>query len=441
MNKKQKRGIGIFLLIVAVLGVGLFLNSDDTLSIVGRSSHLVDATATLVNQDSFSATYTFANIIDSANWKWADSDLFLDQSFNISVPYGNLASVDGSTSSTAINNWLSKYSPDVLGIQDKYFKASDVKLSIGSVIGVNSGVQSFPTTKIENLTAYCNKFNCWVSGVVYSLDSNGNKVSASHYFTSGVTITVTELKSGTECLDNSHCSSDKVCSNKICSEKMISLYRFENNSCSLKNILSSEKTANDYSTLSECQVNIILSPTTPQPKGFDAILKAISDFNKWISDFIKKILGFSIAGTTEVSPNTLQVYSIDMNVSPADNDFSDGSVSWQFGDWGVVDSSNNTIKYGTPERISNGKYQKNITLTIPSNIGDYALVGIITEIKGEWDSATGNWTYSNETIINKEAINLRTRYSVIEPTMPTSKGFLGIINAIVEWFRRLFGFS
>lgn len=37
---------------------------------------------------------------------------------------------------------------------------------------------------------------------------------------------------------------------------IIGIYRFENNACSIKNILESEKLSNDYNTLEDCEANI-----------------------------------------------------------------------------------------------------------------------------------------------------------------------------------------
>jgi len=51
-------------------------------------------------------------------------------------------------------------------------------------------------------------------------------------------------------------------------ERPITMYRLENNQCSQISILESERTTNDYYTLSECQANIISPPPQPKPLLF-----------------------------------------------------------------------------------------------------------------------------------------------------------------------------
>lgn len=76
-------------------------------------------------------------------------------------------------------------------------------------------------------------------------------------------IKVKFLKQGTECLDDSYCSSGETCTNYKCivPETAQTYYQFSNNECSLVSIFPSTKTSNDYSSLSECENNIVQTST------------------------------------------------------------------------------------------------------------------------------------------------------------------------------------
>jgi len=227
------------------------------------------------------------------------------------------------------------------------------------------------------------------------------------------------------------------CLNGVCGVlEEIDFYRFSENQCNQISILESEKTINDYSTLAECQVNIIgediIAPPDPSPSGFS---KFISSIINWLKNIFSTIFGIAtITGSQIVEPNTIQTYQIDLSAPIPDSDWSDGTYQVQYANWALIDSSGNIIQEGTWEKI-NGKYQKSVTITTPSNIDDFALLGMITQFDITFNEATGQWTTSEERIVNKEAIDLKTKYTIEEPEVPFAGGFGGFIGTIINWLK------
>jgi hypothetical protein len=219
-------------------------------------------------------------------------------------------------------------------------------------------------------------------------------------------------------------------------EEKIDAYRFQNNQCTLISILPSEKTINDYLTLQECEQNIVVltAPPIPEPHGFN---KFISIIVEWFKDLFSRIFGLqSIVGSQTVEPNTQHTYQIDLSAPIPDSDYTDGTYQIQYANWALVDSNGNIIQEGTWEKID-GVYTKSVTITTPANIGDYILLGMITQFDMNFDSNTGQWITSEETIINKEAIDLKTEHSITAPEVPIPGGFTKFIASIVEWFKNL----
>ena len=71
-------------------------------------------------------------------------------------------------------------------------------------------------------------------------------------------------------------------------DPLIQFYRLQNNNCIETQLTQAQRTANDYTTLNECQSKIISPPPPPEPTGFWALLQKIND---WIANLFKKIFG------------------------------------------------------------------------------------------------------------------------------------------------------
>lgn len=227
------------------------------------------------------------------------------------------------------------------------------------------------------------------------------------------------------------------CQNQIISQ--VTFYRLENNQCTEIQLYPSEKTSNDYYTATDCynQINIP-QPDTPAAPGW-------SDFLSAIWDWVKNIFGFggvtqTIYGETSPLPGSTHTYNISISTTQPDSTYNDGSYSVQYANWALVESGTQSIiKQGTWEQVY-GEYDKSVTITLPNTENkEYALLGIITETQGTYDYNTGTWTFSEEQIKNKEAINVKTLYSITEPTNPEPSGFSKLISDIINWIKNFLG--
>ena len=182
------------------------------------------------------------------------------------------------------------------------------------------------------------------------------------------------------------------------------------------------------------EMEVTVEPIPPQPGGFLSLINRIIDWfkNLFSTIFVQQ----SVIGPQVVEPNTQHTYEIDLSATIPDSDWSDGTYEVQYANWALIDSSGNIKQQGNWEQV-NGKYVKSVTITTPSDIGDYALLGMITQFNMTYDSSTGQWVTSEEQIINKEAIDLKTEYTIEEPEVPIPGGFQKFIQIIIDFFKNL----
>lgn len=206
-------------------------------------------------------------------------------------------------------------------------------------------------------------------------------------------------KNGIECLDNSYCSSGLSCKNSLC-------------------------------------VMDIKDPIIPQASGwskFTSFLKSVVD------SFLSLFRSQSIVGNALVTPGTNETYNINMQTTTPDSISSDGLMSVQFANWVLSDSSNNKISEGQWERVY-GSYNKVVKLQVPTDSNkDFVIVGMITQTNGTYNYNTGLWSWSDETPILHEEINVKTKYSIVDPTIPQASGWGKFWASVFGWFSHLFG--
>jgi hypothetical protein len=179
----------------------------------------------------------------------------------------------------------------------------------------------------------------------------------------------------------------------------------------------------------------VSEPENPKPSGWTSLLGKLIDFldNLW-----DKLLKQSIVGETEVESGSTHTYLIELSTEKPDSDYSDGFYSIQYSNWALLDKEGNIINQGVWEE-TNGDYSKSLSLKTPTEKGQYALIGVITQVDGNYNYETGKWEFSEEYILNKEAIDIYTLYSVTEPENPNPSGFGKFISSILDFFKNIFG--
>jgi len=126
-------------------------------------------------------------------------------------------------------------------------------------------------------------------------------------------------------------------------------------------------------------------------------------------------------------------------VTDIDNDYSDGTYEVQWGGWLFTDKDGNIINSQEFERVY-GSFSDTVTVK-PTEVGEYALVGVILYREQTYDSVTRNWTTGPEEIKVKEAKKLTVETT--EPPPPPTPGivawFTDLMSRAWVWFTGLFG--
>lgn len=262
MNKKQKRNLGIGIVLVLAL---IFLVNLNNLSIVGTN-----ANTKLIN----------SQITDD----YIRMDIAWDNKLYQSIGCGEIKKIDGritwntqnigkskglyveSTYNSNVPQWitsLGKGRITLVSVNGKTLKNSYGTCDIGYTNEVIDHYSDSTGYTYERKW-YIYPKNCQFSGELDLIDNVGCVASSEGYymnFDDNGKLTIYFPKDpSVECLDDSWCDFGDVCSNKKCvySPKEIMVYRFEDNECSLRNILETEKQENDFNSLSDCQENIEL---------------------------------------------------------------------------------------------------------------------------------------------------------------------------------------
>lgn len=180
--------------------------------------------------------------------------------------------------------------------------------------------------------------------------------------------------------------------------------------------------------------------SNPTPSSFwDSVSLFFSQLKNWFIGLF--YTPQSIVGNNGNIVSGQQVsYTLDIQAPLEINQ--PGLRTWTYGKWGVIDSNNKVIINGTVDEVTNGLYSKQVTFNAPNNPGNYAVIGIITQINNTWDSTNG-WVQTPETFIKGEGINLVTQAPVYVGSAPQAKSFGETISAffqnIINFFKGLFG--
>jgi len=133
-----------------------------------------------------------------------------------------------------------------------------------------------------------------------------------------------------------------------------------------------------------------------------------------------------ITGSNNVLPGTTQTYTLSLD---AGTQVAVGA--YRYANWALVSTNNVVVQQGTWETV-NQVYQKNISITFPNTIANYALVSSIYEYR--YNTATLLWDAG--TVIAKEAFSIS-----VQPNNPPQPGWGSILAAIWSWIIGLFGWK
>ena len=168
---------------------------------------------------------------------------------------------------------------------------------------------------------------------------------------------------------------------------------------------------------------------------FSSILSKIAD---WFKNLFEALRSLSVVGQASGLPNSVQAYSISLSAPIPNSDYSKGNYQVQYANWALVDSNNNIKQQGEWEQV-NGFYNKSISITLPSEVNKYALIAVINQYDMSYNFTSKEWKTTKDEVISKEAYNLQTKLPTPVSSAPSINKFLDIINAILNWFKSLFG--
>ena len=191
-------------------------------------------------------------------------------------------------------------------------------------------------------------------------------------------------------------------------------------------------------------INLAVPDNIPSSAGLIDILKKLSN---WFSR-LWNLVPLSIVGATEYTlpdasvPSLASQAEVSYDVSleaaaPIDATISDGTYQVRYCTAGMVSKDGSIHSSTTPERCEN-VWSKQFDTTIPTKVGDYVVVAIMTQYDGVYDD--GAWRWGQEKIIAQEALNVKTKAPIPGSESLPQPGFLAkFANGIINFFKQLFG--
>lgn len=179
-------------------------------------------------------------------------------------------------------------------------------------------------------------------------------------------------------------------------------------------------------------------PPTEIPNPIKPIAQGMLSFLNSIWDWFKSLLGYSIAGEGTAIAGQSYAYNINLATTPPDTDYKDGAYQTQYAYWALVDASKNIVAGDTKGTEVFGNFIKDVSVTIPAN-GKYILVATITQIDSKWDATQAKWIDGTETIVVKEAKDITSQTTYIQPSKPIAGGINSLLSGLWSWFKGLFG--
>ena len=128
-------------------------------------------------------------------------------------------------------------------------------------------------------------------------------------------------------------------------------------------------------------------------------------------------------------------FTISLTTTVPDSDYTDLDYSVQYAGWVFADKDGNVIKSKEFARVY-GSFSDTIVVR-PTEVGEYALVGLIIQYDQTYDSATSSWITNPEKVMVKEARKLTV--TTPEPPIPQVSPLSQFFINIWYWIKGLFG--
>ena len=199
-------------------------------------------------------------------------------------------------------------------------------------------------------------------------------------------------------------------------------------------LITTEDTCAEYI----CQNEVIVAqlPTKPSPSGLDTVLQSLTDWVFKMFSNVKDIISFSIIGSEELIAGDTETYNIHLTTNVPDMDYSDGYYETQYAYWALINKEKNIIMGEKKGLEVFGEYDIIVNITIPNIPNDYILMSTITQINSSYNYNTKKWNNTDEVIVKKEALNLKTKIPI--PDKPQSSGLSDIFTNIADWLKSIF---
>ena len=128
------------------------------------------------------------------------------------------------------------------------------------------------------------------------------------------------------------------------------------------------------------------------------------------------------------------------NTSIPDSDYQDGTASFVYAVWFVVDASGNVVHSSDPVEITSlpagGTYSITASWQIPESVeGKYAVTAVLLEIPMRWDSSQQKWIQEEPIIIDKQAVDVNINPIPAPPKPDPLLWLTNLFQRLLEWLR------
>jgi len=173
-------------------------------------------------------------------------------------------------------------------------------------------------------------------------------------------------------------------------------------------------------------------------------------FVDWVKDIISKLFPMQISPLSLYGGDVVQetiTLTNKKTTSIPDSDYSDGTASYTYKLWMVLDSSGNIVYKGSVIEISSlaagATTSVSPSWTVPKDLpqGTYVLTGCLVEIPMHFDKTTGVWIEDQAVVIDKQGIELDIKQIGAPPPPTDLWGQLAQLwQQFIDWIKSLWPF-